>query len=246
MVLLTATLEKRFRLAVAQHNSFDWRALKDGDIDAHYQSNLMGSIALLDVSAPRQFIYMSSISVHHDMRSRWAGVVDEDHPMRPGTLYGACKAAVESHLWAAHFTNQRNTSAIRPCGVYGLDPTIERTYGHTLIQKIMSGGTKSDRTGGGKFVHVDDVAALTVAMVGNPEAAGKMYNVVDCYARWADWAKIAAELLDVEMDIDFSSPSKPKNVFTKDAVQSMGVNMDRGHEGIRAYLRELIDLMKAT
>ena len=82
-------------------------------------------------------------------------------------------------------------------------------------------------------------------MVGNPDAAGKMYNVVDCYARWADWAKIAAELLNVEMDIDFSSPSEPKNVFTKDAVQSLGVKMDRGHEGIREYLRELIDLMKS-
>lgn len=227
-------------------NSFDWPLLKENDPADHYESNLMGSIRLLDYSAPRQFIFMSTIAVHHDMRPRWGGVIDEDHPLRPGNIYGACKAAVESHLWSAHYTHGRHTSAIRPCGVYGLDPDIGRSYGSTLVKKLLAGGRTSDRVGGGKFVHVDDVSAVTVALVGNEGAAGQAYNLVDCYARWADWAKIAGELLGVEMDIDFSSDAEPKNTFAKDAVESLGVKLDRGHEGIREYLRELIGAMKPT
>ena len=87
---------------------------------------------------------------------------------------------------------------------------------------------------------VDDVAAAVLATLGNEEAAGRAFNLADCYARWADWAQMTAELLGVEADIDFSSPSQPNNVFAKDAAQSLGISLDRGHEGIRRHLHDLI------
>ena len=80
-----------------------------------------------------------------------------------------------------------------------------------------------------------------MACVGNPDAAGQAYNLVDCYARWADWALIVADLLGVKIEIDTSSPSEPKNNFTKEAARSLGVSLDRGHAGIRVYLQELIE-----
>ncbi len=221
------------------HCGVDWSPLKSNDIESHLKRNLLGSIRFLQASNPRQFIFISTIAVHHDMRPRWGGVIDEDHPLRPASWYGAYKAAVEPHLWTAHFSQGQHTSAIRPCGVYGLDPNLERTYGIGMLRRLRKGDSV-DKTGGGKFVHVDDVAAATVACVGNPDAAGKAYNLVDCYARWADWAMMAADLLGVKVEVDTSSPSEPKNTFTKDAVRSLGVNLDRGHDGIRDYLRELI------
>ncbi|MCC6909368.1 MAG: NAD(P)-dependent oxidoreductase [Phycisphaerales bacterium] len=221
------------------HCGVDWAPLKSSDLDAHLERNLLGSIRLLQWSAPRQFIFISTIAVHHDMRPRWGGVIDEDHPLRPGSWYGAYKAAVEAHLWAAHFSAGQHTCALRPCGVYGLDPNLERTYGIGMLRRLRR-GQSVDKPGGGKFVHVDDVAAATVACVGNPDAAGKAYNLVDCYARWADWALIAADLLGIEATVDASSPAEPKNTFTKDAARSLGVRLDRGHDGIRDYLRELI------
>lgn len=226
------------------HNSVDWRSLKDGAIDQHLQTNLVGSLRLLRASAPRQFVYISSIAVHHDMRPRWNGSIDEDHPLRPSSWYGALKAAVEAHLWAAHFGEGRHTCSIRPCGVYGIDPTLDRSHGYELIQKLTRGERSFNKTGGGKFVHVDDVAAAVVATVGNPAAAGKAYNLVDCYARWADWATMACDLMGIKAEIDFSSPAQPKNQFTTDAARSLGVELDREHEGIREYLRELIERMK--
>lgn len=226
------------------HNSFDWAPLKRaGDLDGHLQSNLVGSIRLLEAAAPRAFIFLSSVSVHHDMRPRWEGLIDDDHPLRPATPYGAYKAAVEVHLLAAYYGRGQPTCAIRPCGVYGIDPRLERSIGHGIVETLRA-GEPFTRPGGGKFVHVDDVAAAVTATVGNPDAAGKAYHLADCYARWADWAVIAAELLGVDAEIDTSSPAQPRNTFSKDPARSLGVQLDRGHEGIREHLRELIALMR--
>jgi nucleoside-diphosphate-sugar epimerase len=123
--------------------------------------------------------------------------------------------------------------------VYGLDPQIDRSIGYPIVQSIRAGQPYT-RAGGGKFVHVDDVAAAVAAIVGNPSASGRPFNLVDCYARWADWAAIVASELGVTVPIDMSSPPRPRNEFTKDAAQSLGVRLDRGHEGIRQYARELI------
>ena len=227
------------------HNSIDKVAFEQDDSLRHYHTNLVGSLRLLDVSAPRQFIYISSIAVHHDIRPRWNGLVDEDHPLRPSHIYGALKASVEAHLWAAHYSDGRNVCAHRPCAVYGIDPDLERSHGYALIEKLLR-QEPIRKPGGGKFVHVDDVAAAVAASVGNPAVAGKPFNLVDCYARWADWAAIAAEELGVQAEIDMSSPPQSQNMFAKDAVESLGVRLNRGHDGIRAHLRELAGLMKES
>jgi nucleoside-diphosphate-sugar epimerase len=226
------------------HNSVDWAPLRDpAGYDRHLGSNLLGSLRLLRASMPRQFIFVSTIAVVHDVSPAWHGALDEEHPLRPGSAYGAYKAGVEAHLWAEHFSASRHTSAIRPCGVYGVDPRIERSLGHDLVQ-LLRAGQPIRKAGGGKWVHVEDVAAAAVAIVGNEAASGRAYNLVDCYARWADWAAMAAEVMGVRAEIDFSSPASPKNVFTKDAARSLGVSLDRGHEGIGEYLRELIAAVK--
>ena len=105
----------------------------------------------------KHFIYMSSIAVHHHMHDKWQGTIDEAHPTRPGSLYGACKAAIEAHLWAANASHGQQFSAIRPCAVYGIDPSIKRSIGWPIIETVKH-GKPYERTGGGKFVHVDDVA----------------------------------------------------------------------------------------
>lgn len=225
------------------HNSVDWKSLQSKQFDQHLDTNLSGSIRFLWASAPRQFIFLSTIAVHHDMRPRWAGIIDEDHPLRPSSRYGAMKAAVEAHLWAAHFGEGRNTCAMRPCAVYGIDPDIERSHGYATIRQLQR-GEKFTRPGGGKFVHVDDVAAAVAGAVGNPNVAGRPFNLVDCYARWADWAVWAAEDLGITAEIDLSSPPAPKNMFTTEAAESLGVSLKRGHAGIRQYLKLLVDRMR--
>ena len=129
--------------------------------------------------------------------------------------------------------------------MYGIDPRLERSIGYTIIHELRQ-GKPFRRAGGGKFVHVDDVAAAVCAIVGNPDAAGRPYNLADCYARWSDWAAMAAGLMGIEADIDASSAPASKNSFSKDAARSLGVNLDRGHEGIRAHLRALIGAISGS
>ena len=227
---------------VVIHNSFDWAALQNGNLQTHYESNLRGSINLLEASDQRHFIYISSIAVHHHMHDRWEGSIDETHPTRPGSLYGACKAAVEAHLWQAHAQRKQQVTAIRPCAVYGIDPNQERSIGWPVVQTLKAGKPYT-KLGGGKFVHVDDVAAATVASIDNPKASPNVYNLVDCYARWADWALLAAEEIGCEVDIDQSSPEVPKNTFiTTNVTNDLGVMLNRGSDGIRKQLQDLINV----
>jgi nucleoside-diphosphate-sugar epimerase len=143
-------------------------------------------------------------------------------------------------MWAANAERGQPVSAIRPCAVYGIDPTLKRSIGWPIIHRLQS-GERFERKGGGKFVHVDDVAAATVACIGNEQATPAVYNLVDCYARWGDWATITAELLGIDADIDLSSPSSPKNMFEASAVRDdLGVSLDRGFDGIREHLKGLI------
>lgn len=228
------------------HNALDWDAVKraaaGGPIEPHVRANVAGPIELLQASAPRPFIFMSTIAVHHDMRPRWDGQIDEDHPTRPGSLYGAAKVAVEAHCFAAA-AGGRHTASLRPCAVYGMDPRAERTIGWPIVGRIAAGEPYT-RAGGGKFVHVDDVAAATCGALESPAAAGQVYNLVDTYARWADWARIIAEELGVEATIDDSSPTAPQNHFLPDAGRSIGAGLDRGMDGIRAHVREMIRTMR--
>ncbi len=231
------------------HASVDWSALRPApDLDRHLKTNLAGSIRFLQASRPRPFVFLSTIAVHHDILPQWRGKPDEAHPLRPNSLYGAYKASVEAHLWAEHFSQAgpdggpRHTAAIRPCAVYGIDPNLPRSHGYDIIKTLRETG-RYDKPGGGKCVHVDDVALATALALEKPEAAGQPFNLADCYARHADWAEIAAQELGIEAEIDLSSPPSSKNLFDKSATQRLGVPLNRGHEGIRQHLRDLISKM---
>lgn len=220
------------------HNSFDWKALKAG-LSEHLTSNLVRAIELLNAAAPKQCIFISSVAVHHTILAQWQGVIRPDHPLRPGSLYGACKAAIEDHLWAAHTTHQQPITIVRPAAVYGIDPNPTRTIGHPIV-KTIADNEAYQREGGGKFVHVEDVASVVVKSIGNPEANGAIFDMADCYARWSDWAQITAEEMDADQAVEHKGPTQSANVFCKEAVNDLGVSMSRGLQGIREHVRQLI------
>lgn len=224
------------------HNSVDWGALRSGNLQEHLSRNLVASVRLVEVAAPRKIVFISSVAAIQEISPAWNGVIDEDHPLRPGGHYGACKAAIEDHLWSIHARLGARIALIRPSAVYGIDPNFERSIGYSFIETVKR-ERKFDRPGGGKFVHVDDVAAVIKAAV-ESEKSAIVVNLADCYARWGDLASMAAEEMGLEAEIDLSSPPQSKNQFSKEAAQALGVPLDRGHEGIKRHLRELIARMK--
>jgi len=226
------------------HNAADWRSMvgRTQDPGTIVRDNVEASVRLMDASRPRPFVFMSSVAVHHDIRDRWEGVIDTDHPTRPGGYYGAYKAAVEAFLWAEHASHGRRFASLRPCAVYGLDPRRDRSIGHPIVKKIAE-GQRFDRSGGGKFVHVEDVAHAA-ALAATRDDCPMLIDLVDCYARWADWATMIAEHLGVSAEIDDSSPSAPKNMFSKQSAQRLGLSIDRGHKGIADHIASLVHAMR--
>jgi nucleoside-diphosphate-sugar epimerase len=159
-------------------------------------------------------------------------------------MYGALKSSIENHLWAAYATHGLSFVSLRPSAVYGIDPRLERSIGYPILQGVAKGNAQ-DRKGGGKFVHVDDVAASVVSAARRQVAEPGIYHLADCYARWAEWARLSCEVLGTEVDIDDSSPTQPRNQFNNALLEEeLGITLDRGFGGIRDHLHELSGVMQ--
>ncbi len=223
------------------HNAVNWNLIQRGEMAEHLDVNLNASVELFDRAAKLEIpvVFVSSVAVHAAMLPAWNGRIDHAHPTRPGSYYGACKAAIEAHLWALAATRGLRFTVIRPAAVYGIDPSLMRSIGAPIIKQIRD-GEPFTRAGGGKFVHVDDVAAAMAAPFSRDVPPTGIYHLADCYARWSDWATLACEVIGTAIDIDFSSPPQPQNMFeTESLARDLGVTLDRGHAGIRTHLEDL-------
>lgn len=71
-------------------------------------------------------------------------------------------------------------------------------------------------------MHVDDVGAVVAAIVGNEHAAGRPFNLVDCYARHVDGGDGGAGAGD-RAQIEIRARPSRENAFSKEAVRSLGL-----------------------
>jgi len=232
---------------VLVHNAFDWAA-KVQDLRSHLQENLCAGIQLFQQAASQgcRVVFVSSVAVHQHMLDAWDGRIDHSHPMRPGGLYGALKAALESHLWGMHTQDGLPFNCLRPCAVYGVDPNHARSVGWPMVEKLLAGEAWG-RRGGGKFVHVDDVAACMVAAAESTHSGGRIHHLTDCYARWSDWEAIAAEQLGLDPTVEHLDPPAPRNMFeTESVTKDLHVNLNRGMDGIASHIAAMIELQRGT
>src|SRR4051812_28736712 len=227
------------------HAAVDWHAREQGP-GPNFQRNVLASLQLLEaarLAGVPQFLFVSSVAVYHDILQDRP--LDENHPTWPNSIYGAYKAAIEPHLKAYHFHFGMDTSSWRPAAVYGVDPNLTRSQWYDLVKTAKEGGT-IDEPRGGKITHVEDVAdALTLA-IGDDSVAGEFYNLVDGYMYWQGAAELAKELTGSDATIIDRAGDGPKNTF--DTTQAAlffrrhgnTVALNRGVDGVRAYVRELL------
>jgi nucleoside-diphosphate-sugar epimerase len=232
------------------HNAADWSALQRSP-GANFESNVLGSLCLLEAARNaevRQFLFVSSVAVYHEILPSAHGRIDEGHPTWPRSLYGAYKAGVESHVKAYHAEYGMNTSAWRPAAVYGVDPDLRRSQWYNLVHTAREGGTV-ETPQGGKITHVRDVAdALTLA-AGDESVAGQLYNLVDRYMYWQQAAEFAREISGSDAKILDKKGGGPKNQF--DCAKAIAFfdrhrkpeALRRGLEGVREYVGELLGVM---
>ncbi|HEX8342789.1 MAG TPA: NAD(P)-dependent oxidoreductase [Tepidisphaeraceae bacterium] len=230
------------------HNAVAWDAR---DAVRNFEVNVLGSLRLLEAAraaGAQQFVFVSSVAALSEISDEWGGEITETHPTWPGSLYGAAKAAVESHLKAYHHAHGLNTSAWRPAAVYGVDPNLDRSQWLGLIRDVKQ-NKPIDTPQGGKITHVQDVADALALAVGDASTAGQFYNLVDRYLYWQDVAEIARDVADSSSRVNDRRGSGPKNEF--DCAKAIaffdrhgnGQALRRGTEGVRAYVRELAGLL---
>ena len=228
------------------HDSVDWHPLRHDDPMGHFHVNLLASLKLLELARRagcRQFVFVSSVAVHHEIVT--TPTITETHPTWPNGLYGAYKAAVESHLKAYKHRFGMNTSAWRPAAVYGPAPTPQRAQWFDLITKTAA-GERFDADRGGKITHVDDVADALALAVGDESVAGEFYNLIDQYIYWQDVAQIAKEESGSTAEIVDRKGDGPKNQFDTAKAEAFFDRHDRPHAlrrgvaGVREHVREVL------
>jgi nucleoside-diphosphate-sugar epimerase len=171
------------------HNSVNWSTR--GDPIANYQSNLLGSLKLLEftrVAGASQFIFVSSVAAVSEISDEWGGRITETHPAWPHSLYGAYKAAVEAHVKAYRHSYQMNTSAWRPAAVYGVAPQVERSQWMQIVRDVRE-GKPIDIAHGGKITHVQDVADALALAVGDESVAGELYTLSMATSTGSRWRR---------------------------------------------------------
>ncbi len=203
--------------------------------------NLSGSLELLDASkqnGAKQFIFTSSCAVYGyifpDIK------LDEQHPLMPDSNYGAYKAAVEAFCHSYNMSKGIRTTIFRPVGIYGIDPNPVSSEWYDLIKNIKD-GVDVEVVGGGKVVHVEDVAQAIDLAIDSKEASGKVYNLVDCYVDNMTIAKMARDICDSKSNVN-GVPKQPVNTIDNTLSKLLGVRY-AGNEGLRRYIQELVKLI---
>jgi nucleoside-diphosphate-sugar epimerase len=211
------------------------------DIRRVLDVNLSGSLELLDAAKQhgvRQFIFTSSCAVYGyvypDIK------LDEQHPLIPDSNYGAYKASVEAFCHSYFLSKKINTTMFRPVGIYGIDPKLAHSEWYDLIKNIKN-GVDVEVVGGGKIVHVTDVAHAIDLAIDNKDAFGKVYNLSDFYIDNMSIAEMAKEICDSKSSIN-GTPKQPKNTIDNTASKKLGVRYT-GTEGLRRYIQELVELI---
>jgi nucleoside-diphosphate-sugar epimerase len=211
------------------------------DIKRLLDVNLSGSLELLDAAKQhgvKQFIFTSSCAVYGyifpDIK------LDEQHPLIPDSNYGAYKAAVEAFCHSYFLSKDIKTTIFRPVGIYGIDSYLAHSEWYDLIKSIKN-GVDVEVVGGGKIVHVTDIAHAIDLAIDNNDAFGKVYNLSDFYIDNMSIAEMAKEICDSKSKIS-GTHKQPINTIDNAESKTLGVRY-KGTKGLRKYIQELIEFI---
>jgi nucleoside-diphosphate-sugar epimerase len=221
-----------------ERNDASFHEAANKDIKRFVESNLLGSVELLDTSKQsgiKQFIFISSCAVYGHIFPHIK--LDELHPLMPDSNYGAYKASVEAFSHSYHLSNAFNMTIFRPVGIYGINPHLTHSAWYNIAKDIKH-GTDAQVSGGGKIVSVEDVANAICQSINNKDAFGKVYNLVDFYVDNLSIAHMVKETCGSGSNIR-GTPQKP--IHTIDNTQSIVLGVKyAGMDGLKQYIRELI------
>ncbi|MCC9599799.1 SDR family oxidoreductase [Stieleria sp. JC731] len=213
-------------------------AVGDDPID-YWEKNTTGSLRLLEAAKQagvKRFVFISSGAVHDDVLP--GQPLDESHPHRPNTLYGAYKASVESLVHHYGSDSRMCSVSLRPTAIYGAANPIDQSKWYELAQNVAAGKSVS-ATGGSKCVHAQDVAkACHLLLNADAEISGETFNCCDRMISDYEVATIAKELTGSSATIE--GPQKTaKNAIVTDKLEKLGMRFG-GESLLRSTVEQLL------
>ena len=150
---------------------------------ANHRVNAEGTLIVLEAARRAnvgRFVYVSSSEVYGTARY---APMDEDHPTRPTTVYGAGKLAGESYARAYFETYGLPTVMARPFNNFGPRSHFEGDAGEVIPRFIVRalGGRAlvifGDGTQTRDFIHVSDTVLALLAIATDERCVGKTLNI---------------------------------------------------------------------
>ena len=211
----------------------------EGNINEFVAKNIGGSIQLIQAAVDagvERFVFISTCAVHEQILDDRP--LDEAHPLRPFSHYGAHKAAIEKFMHSYGLGHNYNICSLRPTGIYGAARPIENSKWYRLVQAVRAGEpVRSER--GGKEVHAADVAAAVGILLDADGTAGQAYNCYDLYISEQEVATIARDLTGSSSEIAEINKG-PKNQISTEKLRALGMSFG-GRERLKETIRELVE-----
>jgi UDP-glucose 4-epimerase len=207
--------------------------------------NVMGTMEILEAAREKRatsVVYASSFEVYGKPES---SLIDEDHPTRPLSDYGATKLAGEDHLLAFAYEEKTRVVALRMPAVYGPGEKTPRVLPNSL-SKVARGVRPVIEGDGGDLrdqLYVDD-AALAIALALEKDSANGIYNVADGKEHSvAEIARLAMKVAGMGGEPEVTDRRKPRldyHMSIAKAERELGFRAQVSlEEGMRRQLESL-------
>ena len=168
--------------------------------DLVHEVNSTGTLNLLNSAVKnkiKKFVYVSSSESYGTALTN--GPMDENHPLRPTTVYGASKAAGELYTIGTHISHNLPMVIIRPFNSYGPYEHYEGVFGEVIPKFIIRAYNDQPLLihGDGEqtrdFTYVLDTVKGMILAANNDKLIGQAVNIA--YGREVSINNIAKAVL---------------------------------------------------
>jgi nucleoside-diphosphate-sugar epimerase len=201
--------------------------------------NVNGSFDLLEEAKKakvKQVIFMSSCTVFGEILPSVdeQHPLDESHPVWPSSLYGSIKSSIEGFCHYYHKSRAFDLTILRPVTVYGVRPQLDKSEWFQTID-FLATNYNVDVKGSTKYVSVKSVVQAIQKVMGNAEASGKTYHLIDGHIHNMDLGKLIVDAIDSFGEVEgvMGEDGVP---MSSQAARDLGVEF-AGKEGIVEYIK---------
>ena len=211
----------------------------ESNVVEYARINILGSLELIEAAMAanvKRFVFLSTCAVHdHILDDR---PLDESHPLWANSNYGAHKAAIEKFVHSYGLGSGFPICALRPTGIYGVKPAADHSKFFGIVRDVSLGKDVEVR-GGGKEVHVADVARAIQILLKADGIAGQAYSCFDRYISEFDVATIAKQVCGSQSQV-IGEQKRPKHEIDSSKIKALG--MEFGGEAL--LLKTIEQLVK--